>query len=234
MSEMEEKIEQLKADLLNKVEQVKPLLRGWFHAGAAVGALALTIVLCCLCWGDWPRFVSMLVFGLSMTLLYTVSAVYHIGAWRGWWIRFWRSFDHANIFAMIAGTYTAICFNVLEGWLRISLLVLIWLLALVGILVTVFSGQLPRVVRTSLYIGMGWVGLLALPALLEALPLPAIVMILLGGILYTLGGLVYSKRWPDPFPRVFGFHEIFHLFVIAASAVFAVCVMLWALPYARN
>jgi hemolysin III len=211
----------------------KPLLRGWSHAVAALGAVAITVALCLLSRADPPRLVSMLIFGLSMVELYTVSAVYHIGRWGAARRRLLRALDHANIFILIAGTYTPLCFNVLNGWVRVALLALIWLLAATGVALAVFAPHMPRWVGTGLYIGMGWVALLALPAFAAALSWAAVATLLLGGVLYTLGGVVYAQRRPDPFPRVFGFHEIFHLFVIAGSVAFICAIWIWALPFPR-
>lgn len=212
---------------------VKPLLRGWLHAGAAVVSVAFTVALVWASLGDGPRLVSMLIFGLSMVELYTVSAIYHIGMWSPPAKRILRSMDHANIFVLIAGTYTPICFNVLSGWVRITILVLIWTLAAAGMALAIFNPRVPRWVGTGLYIGMGWVVLLALPALLEALPLFAILTLLAGGILYTLGAVIYALKRPNPFPRVLGFHELFHLFVIAGSVALATAVWVWVLQYPR-
>lgn len=213
---------------------IKPLLRGWFHAVAAVGAVVLTIVLCWLSRGDTPRLISMLIFGLSMVELYTVSATYHIGRWPERTRRVLRSLDHANIFVLIAGTYTPLCFNILDGWLRITILSIIWFLALLGMAFSVLTLRLPRWVGASLYIGMGWVALLAIPGFLAVLPWTAVATLVLGGLLYTIGAVVYARRWPNPFPRILGFHEIFHLFVIAGSIAFAACIWIWALPFPRR
>lgn len=213
---------------------IKPLLRGWFHAVAAVGAVVLTIVLCWLSREDTPRLISMLIFGLSMIELYTVSATYHIGRWPERTRRVLRSLDHANIFVLIAGTYTPLCFNILDGWLRIAILSIIWFLAALGVTFSVLTLRLPRWVGASLYIGMGWVVVLALPAFLAVLPWVAVATLVLGGVLYTIGAIVYARRWPNPFPRILGFHEIFHLFVIAGSVAFAACIWIWALPFPRR
>jgi hemolysin III len=216
-----------------KIENVKPLLRGWFHAAAALAAVALTIALCWRSSDDLPRLFSMLIFGLSMIALYTVSAIYNIGNWGGAVGRCLRSLDHANIFLLIAGTYTPICFNVLHGWVRYGLLLTIWLLAVSGVALAIFTVRVPRWVRTGLYIGMGWVGLLALPALGEALAWEALALLFLGGLFYTVGAVIYGCRRPNPFPRVFGFHEIFHLFVIAGGMAFTASIWFWALPFPR-
>ncbi len=176
----------------------------------------------------------MLIFGLSMIELYTVSATYHIGRWPERTRRVLRSLDHANIFVLIAGTYTPLCFNILDGWLRITILSIIWFLAVLGVAFSVLTLRLPRWVGASLYIGMGWVVVLALPAFLAVLPWIAVGTLVLGGVLYTIGAIVYARRWPNPFPRILGFHEIFHLFVIMGSVAFAACIWIWALPFPRR
>lgn len=215
------------------LSQVKPLLRGWFHAAAAVGAVILTVALCWRSADDLPRLFSMLIFGLSMTMLYTVSAIYNIGNWGGPVGRFLRSLDHANIFVLIAGTYTPICFNMLSGWVRSALLATVWLLAGAGVVLAIFTTKVPRSARTGLYIAMGWVGILALPALWEVLAWEALALLFLGGVLYTVGAVIYGLRRPNPFPRYFGFHEIFHLFVIAGGMAFTASIWFWALPFPR-
>ncbi len=212
---------------------LRPLMRGWSHALAAVAALLLTIVLCWRSEADLPRLISMLIFGLSMLELYTVSALYHTGHWSFKTRRTLRAVDHANIFLLIAGTYTPLCFNILAGWLRVTLLVVIWSLAILGVGLALLTLRLPRWISVALYIGMGWVVVLALPAFLAVLPWYAVGTLLLGGVFYTIGAVVYARKRPDPFPRIFGFHEIFHLFVIAGSVAFVLFVWIWALPFPR-
>lgn len=211
----------------------KPLLRGRFHAVAAMGAVALTVALCWQSRMDPPRMISMLIFGLSMVELYTVSAVYHIGTWQPRTEKRLRALDHANIFVLIAGTYTPLCFNVLSGWLRPAILILIWGLAIVGAALATLTLRTPRWLTAGLYVGMGWVALLALPAFLGAMPWEATAMLVLGGLLYTVGALIYARKRPNPFPRVLGFHEVFHLFVIAGGAAFALAIWIWVLPFPR-
>ncbi|HEY0069822.1 MAG TPA: hemolysin III family protein [Chloroflexia bacterium] len=209
----------------------KPRLRGWSHAAAAVGSVVLTALLCWASRDERPKMIAMLVFGLSMVEMYTVSAIYHIGRWRERWWRVLRSLDHANIFLLIAGTYTPIAVVMLTGGLQVALLTSIWLLALVGVGLSIFARRLPRGTRSTLYVVMGWVSLLALPALMEVLPLTAIGLLLLGGVLNTAGAIIYARRRPDPFPRVFGFHEVFHLLVIVGNIAFVAVIVLWVLPY---
>ncbi len=219
----------------NTPEKVKPLLRGWFHAVAAVAALVLTMVLCWLSRTDIPRFITLLIFGLTMIELYTVSAIYHIVYWKPAQRLVWRALDHANIFFLIAGTYTPLCFNILSGWVRITLLITIWLLALAGMGFTLFpyAVRVPKWFNALLYILMGWIAVLAMPAFLAVLPWSFVFTMLAGGILYTIGAVIYAIHWPNPLPRIFGYHEIFHLFVIAGSIAFTSCVWIWALTFPR-
>ncbi len=218
-------------DIVQK--KVKPLMRGWSHALAATAAIVLTVILCVLSRHDIPRMISMLIFGLSMIELYTVSAVYHIVTWSVAKRRALRAIDHANIFVLIAGTYTPLCFNILTGWLRVTILIVIWTLALIGIVTSIFTVKLPRWATAALYVGMGWVVVLAIPAFLSVLPWIAVATLLLGGVLYTIGAVIYARKRPDPFPTIWGYHEVFHLFVILGSVAFVACVWVWALPFAR-
>lgn len=211
----------------------KPLLRGWFHPFAAAASLVVTIILLLRTWGDGPRLVSLLVFGAAMVLLFTVSSVYHIGNWSPGVRKVLRTFDHSNIYLVIAGTYTPISVIVLDGWMRVLVLVLIWSAAIAGVATSWLTFRLPRWVSAVLYIAMGWFVVIPLPSLLRRLPPEALLMLLLGGMFYTAGGVVYATKRPDPFPRVFGFHEIFHLFVVAGAASFIVMVWVWVVPFPR-
>ncbi|GAC1620662.1 MAG: hemolysin III family protein [Ktedonobacteraceae bacterium] len=215
------------------IAALKPLLRGWFHAFAALASIIFTIILCWRSYTDLPRLLSLLIYGLSMIELYTVSATYHIGTWSVRTRRTLRALDHANIFVLIAGTYTPLCFNLLNGWLRPTILILIWFLAILGVGLATLTLHTPRWLTAGLYVAMGWVVIFALPAFLAIVPWIAVACLLIGGVLYTFGALIYARRWPDPFPRFFGFHEIFHLFVIAGSIAFAVAVWVWAVPFPR-
>jgi hemolysin III len=211
----------------------KPLLRGWSHALAALAAVVITIVLLVQTRADIVRFLSVLVFGFSMIALYLGSAVYHIGRWQGRRATLLQAIDHANIFLLIAGTYTPICVNVMTGWLRVLVLTLIWLVGLSGALVSVLTLRLPRWILTGLYLGMGWIALIALPQLAQRLPWEAIALLLSGGLLYSIGAVVYALKRPNPLPRVFGFHEIFHLFTIAGGAAFVAMIWIWVVPFPR-
>ena len=213
--------------------RTKPLLRGWSHAGAAVAALATTVALYALCGDDRPRALSMLVFGGSMIVLYAVSATYHIGRWEPRSERILRAIDHANIYVLIAGTFTPLCVNVLDGSFRTTMLTVMWSIAGAGVVLSVFTDRLPRWLTASLYVGMGWIGVVLMPAFAAHLPWPALGLLLTGGLLYTVGAVIYALQRPDPYPQVFGYHEVFHLFVIGGSAAFVVTVWVFVLPFSR-
>lgn len=218
----------------DEIEADKPLLRGWFHLAAAIGAVGATVGLLVQTYDDPPRWISLLIFGLSMIVLYTVSSIYHIGSWRGRRATILRALDHANIYVFIAGSYTPICVIVLTGWMRIAVLSLIWFLAVVGAATTVFTIRLPRWAAAAMYLGMGWLALIPMPRLLEALPLQATLLFAGGGLLYSLGAIVYALKRPNPWPRFFGFHEIFHVFVVGGTAAFLIAIWSWVVPFAAG
>ncbi len=208
----------------------KPLLRGWFHAAAAICAVAFTGALCWRGIARGAQVFPLVIFGATMIELYSVSAIYHIGRWAPSARARLRRIDHANIYVLIAGTYTPLCVNVLTGWMRPALLAIIWVLAIAGIGLAATTLSAPRWMGAALYVAMGWVAIFALPAFSQVLPWPALAVLVLGGLLYTVGAVVYARKWPDPYPRIFGFHEIFHLFVVAGGAAFCVAIWLWAVP----
>jgi hemolysin III len=211
----------------------RPRLRGWSHACAAFGAVIVTLGLLAEARDDRLRWISVLVFGITMIALYMVSAIYHIGSWRGRRYTFLRTLDHANIFLVIAGTYTPICVNVLDRQMHVPMLTLIWTLALLGAAGTTFMLRMPRIVSILMYVTMGWISLITLPSLVQLLPWQALALFGVGGLLYSIGAVVFALRRPNPLPHLFGFHEIFHLFVIAGNAVFVLVIWLWVLPFPR-
>lgn len=209
---------------------VRPLLRGWSHALAAAGALVFTAALLGRSLDDVPRLLTLLLYGVSSIWLYAWSAAYHVVTWPPRQRTIMRAVDHANIYVVIAATSTAIGSAVLVGVERTALLVAVWSLAAVGVLVTVSRLRLRAAPRVGLYLLTGLTGLIALPGLLRALPLPALGGLIAGGLLYGVGGAIYALKRPDPFPRVFGYHEVFHLLVIAGGAAFALVIWFCVLP----
>ena len=220
-------------DTLSHTLEAKPLLRGWLHAVAAVASVGVTTGLLIETHGHPQRLIALLIFGLSMIALYSFSALYHLGRWHGRRAIVLHTLDRASIFLLIAGTYTPFCMIVLDGAMRMTMLALIWGMAAVGAGSAVFTRRLPRRVTTLLYLGMGWISLIAAPPIVRALPLPAVVLLVAGGLLYTIGAVIYALRRPDPWPSVFGFHEIFHLCTIAGGAAFIIAIWVWVVPFPR-
>ena len=211
----------------------KPLLRGWSHAAAALVAIAGLVVLILITRNDTAKLVSMVVYGTALVLLFSVSATYHIFNWPPRVKDWLRRADHATIFVFIAATYTPLMFNVLDGWWRIGVLSAIWLSALVGVAGAAPFLRIPRQLLAALYLAMGWVAVVALVPLTAALGWAAALLIAFGGLQYSLGAAAYAFRRPRLWPRVFGYHEVFHLAVITASITFYVIVVRYAVPYHR-
>ena len=176
----------------------KPLLRGWFHGFAALGAVVATIALLGTTAGDPQRLIAALVFGLSMVTLYTASSVYHLGTWQGHRSTLLRTVDHASSFVLIAGTYTPICMIILTGWRGRVVLAVIWALAAMGMGCALLTLRLPRWATAAPYLGMGWLALIPLPRLVQILPTPATAVFATGGLLYTMGAVIYTLRRPTP------------------------------------
>jgi hemolysin III len=198
-----------------KVAEVKPKLRGMLHAAITPLALAAGIVLIALSPTLKTR-VGSAVFAGTALLLFAVSAIYHRGNWspRVWALL--RRIDHSNIFLLIAGSYTPFTLILLEGKDRVVLLVLVWSGALLGALFRTLWTEAPRWLYVPIYFAMGWAAIFYADKFSSAGPTAVIVLIVVGGGLYSLGGLVYGLKRPNPFPKWFGFHEVFHSFTIAA------------------
>lgn len=156
------------------------------------------------------------VFGVGMVLLYTASTLYHWLPLTQRGVQIWRRIDHSMIFVYIAATYTPICLIPLRGPWGWTLLGIVWGVAVAGLFVKIFWMDAPRWLSTALYLGMGWIVVIALYPLVQSLPIPALLWLLAGGLLYSAGAVVYALKRPRGF-RFLGFHEIFHLFVIAGS-----------------
>lgn len=163
------------------------------------------------------RIYTFLVFGISLILLYSASTIYHLVIASEKAVKVLRRIDHSMIYVLIAGSYTPICLISLRNRMGVPLFIAIWSLAVIGILVKNFWFGAPRWLSTGFYILMGWLVVLAIYPLSKALPVAALVLLVLGGVMYTIGGLIYAFKWPKITNKYFGFHEIFHLFVLAGS-----------------
>ncbi len=215
-------LETLGDTLTETLAEVKPRLRGWLHLSITPLTLAAGIVLVVLSPTAATRIGSALFAG-SALLLFGVSAIYHTGTWspRTWAVL--RRLDHANIFLLIAGSYTPFSLILLEGTERVVLLSVAWSGALLGVLFRVLWTDAPRWLYTPIYIALGWAAVFFIPGFFRGatelgmgVGTAIFVLIVTGGALYTLGGIVYGFQRPNPWPRWFGFHEVFHTFTILA------------------
>ncbi len=182
--------------------------------------------------GRVDQIVAFGIFGLSLIALYTASALYHLLPLSPPGVARLRRVDHMMIFVLIAGTYTPFCLLALDGTWRVGLLILIWGLALCGVLLKLFWMGASRWISVALYLGMGWVAVIAAPALFQAVPPRGMAWVLGGGLVYSLGAIVYGLRRPNLVPGVFGFHELWHLFVVVGSACHFWAVLHYVAPLA--
>jgi hemolysin III len=193
---------------------VKPRLRGGLHAAMAPIAMAAGIVLVCLA-ATPAAIVGAAVFLAASVLLFGTSGVYHRGTWGTRGQAVLRRMDHSNIFVFIAATYTPLALILLDGASRLILLTVIWAAAVGGLFFRLLWLSAPRALSTALYIVMGWTALGWLGAFYRAAGPTVVILVLAGGVCYTLGAVVYGRRRPNPSPTWFGFHEIFHTATIA-------------------
>ncbi len=195
-------------------KQLREPVNGLTHLGAALAAGIGLVVLLIVGRDSGPKQLSLLVYGLSLTFMLAASGLYHSIRTSPQRLQLWRKLDHSAIFILIAGTYTPICFNLFTGFWNWGMLALIWFLALAGTISKIFFINTPRWFTTAVYLAMGWLALLAAPEILAVLPAGAVAWLLAGGVVFTLGAVVYATKMLDFFPQVFGFHEVWHLFVI--------------------
>ena len=168
---------------------------------------------------DIRHVVAMLIFIISMVLLYGASTLYHSVNLTGKALKVFKKIDHMMIFVLIAGSYTPVCMLVLEKTMGYPLLILVWTTAIIGMLIKMFWINCPKWFSSVIYIAMGWECVLVFQPLLETLPTGAFLWLLIGGIIYTIGGVLYALKIPflDKIHKYFGLHEIFHLFIMGGS-----------------
>jgi hemolysin III len=212
--------------------ELVPLLRGVLHAYAFWAALAAGAVLAVLAPSATARLAA-LVYGLGLCALFAASATYHRWRWHPRWRPLLRRIDHSMIFVFIAASYTPPALLVMHGTVRWIVLGMVWGGALAGVVLSVAWITAPRILSALAYLALGWVAVVAMPQLIERLATTPLVLLGAGGLLYTFGAVVYATRRPDPWPRTFGFHEVFHALVIAAALVHFVAMAGWVIPGAE-
>ncbi len=206
---------------------VKPRLRGWLHAGMFPASVAAGIVLICLADSERAR-IACAVYSASAWMLFGISGLYHRFHWGPRGEAILRRLDHSNIFLIIAGSYTPFTILLLHGGRQQLLLWLVWVGALAGIAFRVFWVGAPRWLYTPCYLALGWAAVFFLPDFLRTGGIAVVTLLVIGGLLYSAGGVVYGIKRPNPSPRWFGFHEVFHLCTVAAFTVQYVGVSLIA------
>lgn len=210
---------------------VRPLLRGWSHVIAAIAAIALAPIVIAFTPGGSGR-AAAAVYSLGVVCLFVVSGFYHRVAWPTRFCGFFRRLDHSMIFVFIAATYTPFALLSLEGRASTFLIWFVWGAALSGVAIRLGWLDAPRWVTVAPYLVVGWSVLPVIDHMWAGLEVGGFVLLLIGGALYTVGGGVYAAKAPNPSPKWFGYHEVFHLLVIAAVAVHYVAVAFFALPNA--
>ncbi|MFK8907403.1 PAQR family membrane homeostasis protein TrhA [Streptomyces sp. YS-3] len=206
-------------------EPIKPKLRGWLHAGMVPAALTAGIVLICL--APTPRAtLACTAYAVTAWLLFTTSAVYHLGTWGPLGEALLRRLDHANIFLIIAGTCTPLAVQLLPPDQRSVLLWIVWAGALAGVAFRVLWVGAPRWLYTPCYLALGWAPVSYLPDFQRAGGTAVVVLVVVGGLLYSAGAVVYALRRPDPSPRWFGYHEVFHALTVAAFTAHYIAISL--------
>ena len=209
-------------------ERAKPRLRGVFHELGFYAALGLGVALVLTTQGGRAR-IAAAIFAGCVAACFGASALYHRPTWKpAARVRLAR-LDNAGVFLLIAGTYLPFGLLVMSTDWAVPMLSVVWSGALAAILLNLFWVRAPKVLSTAIGLGLGWAGAIALPQLLK-LPLPGITLVVAGGLLYTAGAIVYVRRRPDPKPRVFGYHELFHVLTLAAVGCQYASIAFFVLP----
>ncbi len=210
---------------LAPADTAKPILRGWMHAVMFPLSVVAGIILVATAPTQEGR-ISAAVFASTAALLFGTSALLHRGTWTPHTESLLRRLDHANIYLIIAGTYTPFAVLALPPEQGRALLTIVWVGALAGVAFRLFWVGAPRWLSTTLYVVVGWVAILFFPGLIEGAGIAAVVLIVIGGILYSLGAIVYATKRPNPAPGTFGFHEVFHTLTVAAFTAHYIAVWL--------
>ena len=206
-----------------------PLLRGVSHFWAVWFAAAGAVVLVVIASGTTAR-ASAVIYGIGLIALFGGSALYHRWRWNPRWRPLLRRIDHSTIFVFIAASYTPVGLLVLDGTVQVVVMVAVWVGAAGGVAFSLAWIDAPRALQAGLYIGLGWVAVIGTPQIADKLGAAPLSLLGAGGVLYTAGAVIYALQRPNPWPRTFGFHEIFHAFVIAAAVCHFIAMAGWVVP----
>lgn len=213
------------------IAKLREPVNGLTHFFAAIVAAVGLIVLIVLGWKSVLKEISFSVYGISLILLFAASATYHMVKAKPKILENLRKLDHSAIYLLIAGTYTPFCVVMFQGFWQWGLLAIIWSLAIIGIVVKLFIIKAPRWLTAGVYIVMGWLCIAAIGEMLKVLPAGALAWLIVGGVIYTLGAIVYITKKLDFLPGKFGFHEVWHIFVILGALAHFIAVAVYIAPH---
>jgi hemolysin III len=205
-------------------------IRGFLHGVAALGAAAGSILLLDRAWGRGPAVIGAVIFGGALVAMFTVSTLYHSVPWGTTWKRRLQRIDHSMIFLVVAGTFTPIALASLQGARLALSLVVVWGIAVTGIVLKALMPNVRTSLSVTLQMIMGWSAVIWMPWVWSRLGFGAIILIALGGLAYTVGVVIFSSKRPRLFPRSFGYHELFHVLVIAGSTLHFLAILFYAIP----
>jgi hemolysin III len=200
-------------------------VNGLTHLGGAIASAGGLVALLILGWQGIEKILSLFVYGLSLIGLFAASATYHLAQVKPKTQQILRKIDHSAIFLLIAGTYTPFCVNAFSGFFRWGLLIIIWAIAFIGILVKIFWIGAPRWLNAIIYVIMGWLCVTAIGEMTIALTPFALAWLIAGGVIYTLGAVVYATKLFNFWPGKFGYHEVWHIFVLLGALAHFVAVV---------
>ncbi len=187
------------------------------HLAAAGISLLGLIALIYFGWGDFQKIITFIIYGISLILMFSASGTYHMLIAKDSIILNLRKLDHSAIYLLIAGTYTPICMHFFNGFWQYGMLILIWSLAIIGIIIKLFVINAPRWITAGVYLLMGWLAIMGIQEILRTMPTAAILWMVIGGLFYTIGAIIYITKYFDFIPGKLGFHEVWHIFVILGA-----------------
>ncbi len=208
------------------LSKLREPVNGITHLAGAIAALLGSIILLIISGTETAKTVSILVYGLSLVCMFSASSCYHLINASSARIQTFRKFDHSAIFLLIAGTYTPFCVIAFTGFFHWGLLAIIWAIALGGIIVKIFYIKAPRWLNATIYVIMGWLCVSAAGQMASNLQASIIVWLIIGGVIYTLGAIIYATKMFNFVPEKFGFHEVWHLFVLLGATSHFISIML--------
>ena len=212
------------------LKKLREPVNGLTHFFAAIAAFIGAVVLVVVGWDSFGKTLALTIYGVSLVLLFGSSAAYHMVKAKPKLLKLLRKVDHSAIYLLIAGTYTPFCAIMFDGFWRWGMLATIWSLAVIGVVVKMFIINVPRWLNAGVYIMMGWLCIAAIGEMLRVLPPWALTWLLIGGVTYTLGAFVYITKIMNFWHGKFGFHEVWHIFVILGALAHFIAIAFFIAP----